>query len=172
MNALRLHVTLEDGPLLAAVDRAIAALSDSAGLMESIGDKLEKNARLRFETKTDPEGKAWAKLETESELAQYWNARKYPSGEIPGTLLERTRQLVNSLAHNAGEGWLEVGTTRTVPGKSQATWEVGLLHEFGTSRMPRRGILTADPKTGRLGDQDEADVLAVIANALGSAFSG
>lgn len=169
---IRLTVDLEDGPLLQAIDQAIAQLDNNAGWMRLIGQKLEENARKRFISKTDPTGAAWPKLETESPLAKYWNERKYPSGEIPGTLLERTRQLLNSLAHNAGDGWLEVGTTRTVPGKSQPTWEVGMLHEFGTKIMPRRGILTADPNTGRLGAQDEADLLEVVADALVSAFGG
>ena len=37
-------------------------------------------------------------------------------------------------------------------------------------RSPRRGILTANPEAGQLGAEDERDVLAIVSDALGSAF--
>lgn len=40
------------------------------------------------------------------------------------------------------------------------------FHEYGTKRMHRRGLLTADPTQGRLGATDEAMVLDVIAQWL------
>jgi phage gpG-like protein len=166
-----LLIELEDDAIVAALDRAIAALENTAPLMEDIGARLEANAQLRFETKTDPTGAPWAKLETESELARYWIERKYPDGFIPGTLLERTGFLRASLAHNSGEDFVEIGTSREVPGVSQPTWQVGMLHEFGTRIMPRRGILTKDPKTGELGADDQADVLAILNDVLGGAFA-
>lgn len=137
-------------------------------MMEDIGAKLESNINLRFDAKVDPTGAPWAPLSPVT--VNYWYAEKYPDG-IPGSLLERTRLLRNSLAYNAGEDFVEVGTSRRVPGKSQPFWQVGMLHEFGTTIMPRRGILTADPKTGQLGADDQADVLAIVNDVLGAAFS-
>lgn len=166
--ATTLQIDLEDGELLAAIDRLVAELDDSTQLMEDIGAKLESNVNLRFDTKTDPDGQPWKPLSQNT--VDYWYAIKYPEG-IPGSLLERTRALRNSLAYNAGDGFVEIGTSRTVPGKSQPTWQVGLLHEFGTTIMPRRGILTSDPKTGRLGADDQADVLAIVNEWLGGVFS-
>jgi phage virion morphogenesis protein len=163
-----LQIDLESGALLAAIDRLVAELADSTQLMEDIGAKLESNINLRFDAKVDPDGRAWKPLSQNT--VDFWYALKYPDG-IPGTLLERTRTLRNSLAFNAGDGFVEIGTSYTVPGKSQPTWQVGLLHEFGTTIMPRRGILTSDPKTGRLGADDEADILAIVNSWLGGAFS-
>lgn len=164
----KLLIELEDDAIIAAIDRAIAALENNAPMMEDIGAKLEANAQLRFETKTDPTGAAWAPLSQVTIDVFY--AEKYPEG-IPGTLLERTGYLRASLAHNSGDDFIEIGTSRRVPGKSQPFWQVGMLHEFGTKIMPRRGILTANPNTGELGAEDQEDVLAIVNDVLGGAFS-
>lgn len=161
------QVELQDEALLGAINRTIALLEEPRALLQDIGDKLEANAQLRFDTKTDPLGVPWAPLAANT--VNYWYAIKYPEG-IPGSLLERTRQLRNSLAHNVGDQWVDIGTTRTVPGKSRPTWEVGWLHEFGTAKMPRRGILMADPKKGTLGPTDQADLLALISGYIDRAI--
>lgn len=166
--ATSLLIELQDEQLLAAIDRALAMLEHPVAMMEDIGAKLESNINLRFDAKVDPTGAAWAPLSPVT--VNYWYAEKYPDG-IPGSLLERTRLLRNSLAYNAGDDFVEIGTSRRVPGKSEPFWQVGMLHEFGTTTMPRRGILTADPKTGELGADDQADVLAIVNDALGAAFS-
>lgn len=165
--ATPLLIELQSEQLLAAIDRAIDALERPAQMMEDIGAKLESNINLRFDAKVDPTGAAWKPLAPAT--INYWYAERYPDG-IPGSLLERTRLLRSSLAYNAGPDFVEIGTSRRVPGKSQPFWEVGMLHEFGTTTMPRRGILTADPKTGELGADDQADVLAIVNSVLGAAF--
>ena len=167
MSSSDFTIDLEDSALLAAIDRAIARLDRPQDLLQDIGDKLESNARLRFVTKTDPEGKAWAPLGPET--VDYWYKKRWPGG-VPGSLLQRTNELLQSLAHNAGDDFVDIGTSRRVPGKSQPFWQVGLLHEFGTVTMPRRGFLTADPETGRLGAYDEADLLAIVNGYMGSLF--
>lgn len=169
--AQRFQADWQDEKMLAAIDRALALLQNPGELLDEIGGKLEANAELRFETKTDPTGAAWAPLSpaTIEIYKSEWFIKKNPAFKdgIPGTLLERTRQLRASLTHNAGRDFLEVGTSRQVGRKK---WQVGALHEWGTEKMPRRGILTANPNTGALGPDDEADVLTIVSNALGSAF--
>ncbi len=163
------QIELDNAELLRAIDGAIELLARPRELMNAIGGKLETNANLRFDTKTDPAGVPWPPLSPVT--VNYWYAQKYPNG-IPGSLLERTRQLRASLGYNAGDDFVELGTSRRVPGKSQPYWEVGVLHEWGTVIMPRRGIFTADPKTGKLGAGDEADVLQVVNDAILGAFDG
>ncbi len=162
---------LQDADMLAAIDRAIAVLSSPGELMNAIGIKLEQNAQLRFDTKTDPSGKAWAPLKqsTKDIYESDWFIKANPAfkGGTPGTLLERTRQLRNSLAYNAGVDYIEIGTSRATTG---GRWQVGSLMETGTRNMEARRILTADPAAGKLGANDEADILAVVSKALGSAF--
>ncbi|MEY2689724.1 MAG: hypothetical protein RL375_3923 [Pseudomonadota bacterium] len=162
-----LQITLDNAELLRAIDGAIAVLAQPQQLLEDIGAKLESNANLRFDTKVDPAGVPWPPLSQVTKEVFY--AEKYPKG-IPGSLLERTRQLRNSLGYNVGPDWVILGTSRRVPGKSQPFWEVGQLHEWGTTIMPRRGILTADPETGKLGAGDEADILAIVQDAILGAF--
>jgi phage gpG-like protein len=162
-----LQITLDNAALLRAIDGAIELLASPRQLMEEIGAKLESNANLRFDSKKDPAGVPWPPLSQVT--IDYWYAKKYPKG-IPGTLMERTRQLRNSLGYNAADDSVVLGTSRRVPGKSQPYWEVGQLHEWGTVIMPRRGIFTADPKTGKLGGDDEADVLQIVNDAVLGAF--
>lgn len=159
----RVLIELDDAVLLAAIDRALAVLTHPGELLEDIGAKLEGNVELRFDQKVDPSGVPWAPLSPVTVDVFY--AAKYPGG-IPGSLLQRTNLMRASLTHNVGDDYLELGTSRSVPGKSQPTWQVGFLHEFGTTKMPRRGILTADPKAGTLGAEDQADVLAVVSQAM------
>jgi phage gpG-like protein len=164
-----LQIEVDNAELLRVIDGAIEQLANPRQLMLEIGSKLEANANLRFDTKVDPAGVPWPPLSPVT--VNYWYAEKYPGG-IPGSLLERTRQLRNSMGYNAGDTWVELGTSRRVPGKSQPYWEVGQLHEWGTAIMPRRGIFTADPKTGKLGAGDEADVLQVVNDFILGAFDG
>jgi phage virion morphogenesis protein len=161
------QIVFDNAELLRAIDGAIELLSRPRALMEEMGAKLESSAQLRFETKVDPAGVPWPALSPVT--VNYWYKKKYPKG-IPGSLLERTRQLRNSLAYNVGDDYVDLGTSRRVPGKSQPYWEVGQLHEWGTTIMPRRGILTADPETGALAASDEADLLAIIERAMLDAF--
>ena len=170
------NIALDDEPLLRAIDNALHLLQQPAPLLTAIGAKLEMNAQLRFDTKTDPSGQPWAPLSPATvEIYQSdWFIKRNPefAGGIPGSLLVRTNRLRQSLAFNVGESWVDIGTSRQVPGRRQPTWQVGLLHEWGTVKMPRRGLLVADPKTGELGADDRADVLDAVSRMLGDAFSG
>ncbi|GAB1388985.1 hypothetical protein MASR1M6_11660 [Rubrivivax sp.] len=168
------RIELDDAALLRAIDAAIAVLARPRVLMTEIGAAVQRNAQRRFDTKTDPAGTAWPAL-SPTTIAIYeseWFKARNPAFKngIPGTLLERTRQLRQSLAFSDGDDWVDIGTSRRVPGKSQPHWEVGMLHEWGTRRMPRRGILTADPATGEVGAEDAEDILSVVAAALEGAF--
>jgi phage gpG-like protein len=169
-----MRITLDDTALLRAIDSAVALLARPRGLLEEIGATVQRNAQLRFDTKTDPAGTAWPPLSpaTKAIYESDWFIERNPAfkGGIPGSLLERTRQLRNSLAYNVGPQWVDIGTSRRVPGKSQPYWEVGVLHEWGTRTMPRRGILTADPERGELGAEDRADILQVVQDAIEGAF--
>lgn len=168
---MRLTFDLDDTAVIAAIDEALASLQRPRELFEAIGAALEQNINLRFQTKTDPEGVAWAKLSSGTiEIYESdWFIKQNPEfkGGIPGTLLQRTNRMLQSLAYNADDAGLEVGFSRSTKGEK---WQVALLHEFGTETMPRRGILTADPKEGRLGAQDQADVLDAIRGQLGRLF--
>jgi phage gpG-like protein len=168
---MRLTFELDDAEVIAAIDEALASLQRPREMFEAVGAVLEQNINLRFQTKIDPEGNAWAPLApaTLEIYASDWFIKQNPEfkGGTPGTLLQRTNRMLQSLAYNADNAGLEVGFSRSTKGEK---WQVALLHEFGTEKMPRRGILTADPKEGRLGEQDQADVLDAIRGSLGRLF--
>lgn len=168
------QVELVDDALMRAIDGAINALQQSRPMMEDIGAKLESNARLRADRMVDPLGNAWAPL-SPTTVAIYqseWFIERNPhfAGGIPGQLLKRSGQLLESLSYVPGDDYVDIGTSRQVPGKSQPTWEVGVLHEWGTVKMPRRGLLTADPEQGTIADSDAQDVLDIVQTFIDGAL--
>lgn len=164
-------VRLDDSELLAAIDRTLALLQQPYELMNDIGAKIEKKAHERWDTKTDPNGDPWAPLSPATKdiyESDWFIARNSKfNGGIPGTLLDRTNELRGSLTHNTGDDYTEIGTSRP-----QGAWQIGWLHETGTTKMPRRGILTANPKTGELGAGDRDDVLGIVNGALRGTLFG
>lgn len=167
MSSLQLTVDLDDEAILAALDRVLAFLEQPTGLMDEVGAQLQANVAMRFVTKTDPSGQAWAPLSptTRAIYESEWFKARNPAFKagIPGSLLQRTNLMRASLAYNANPEALEIGFSRGTKGN---TWQVAMLHEWGTTKMPRRGVLTADPATGRLGAEDQADVLRIVNGAL------
>ena len=145
-------VTLDDAALQARLAEAVAKLRQPRELMDRIGAKLERNINDRFINKTDPNGQPWAPLRP-STIKRY--LKKY-DGNIPGSLLQRTRHMRDSLTHNAGDDFMEVGFGD----------RIAAFHETGTVKMTDRGLLTANPFTAELGAQDRDDVLDEIARYL------
>ena len=145
--------------------RAVARLERPRDLMTTLGAVLEANIEHRFDTKRDPDGNQWADL-AETTLARYAAQDK---GKRRGTVLERTGQMRNSLAANAGDDVVELGMSRLSTG---GRWSIPLLHETGTEHMPRRGIFLSDPEAGTLGAGDLADVDQALAAFLDDVFGG
>lgn len=141
-----------------------AKLADMHPAMDAIGAVLEREINLRFDLKQDPGGQSWAPL-APATLKRYAQADRRPARgggtEVvrAGTLLERTGLMRASLNHVASADQVEVGF-----GRPYAAY-----HEFGTSRMPRRGLLTTNPQTGELGAEDRRSVLEVIEAFLADA---
>jgi phage virion morphogenesis protein len=162
---------LADEAIVAALDRVIAALENPAPMYERMGGFMERAVQARFDSKTAPDGSAWAPL-SPTTIAIYgsdWFKALNPEFKdgIPGTLLERTRLLRESVSYNFGEDFLEVGTSRKV-----GAWQIGLLHETGTRKMPARRLLTKNPDTGELGDADAAGLLRIIDGFISGALAG
>lgn len=148
--------------MLKRIDAAIARLDEPHALLDAIGAELETAIALRFDLKADAAGHPWAPL-APSTKAGY--ERKYKGG-IPGSLLERTRHMRNSLAHNATNEYVEVGFSTDYAG----------YHVTGTKKMPRRdpifGFVNQEGTQGEMGEQDQADVLAVVDSFLADALGG
>lgn len=153
-----------EGTLLDRINSTLQQLQRPGDLMDSIGAVLERNVNLRFDTKRDPTGAAWAPLSPRT-VKIY--ERKY-KGSIPGSLLERSRHMRSTLAYNAGEDWAEVGFS-----DPKAIYhETGTKSKKGNPKMPRRGLLTANPELGELGAGDRDDVIAEVEAWLAGTLFG
>ena len=143
--------------VLQRIEQLRARASDLRPVMEDIGAVMERNVQARFDLKEDPGGRRWAPLAAATRASYDRADRSTGRGGKPevrhrGTLLERTGLMRQSLSTRASSDEVEIGFGR----------EPAVYHEFGTKRMPRRGLLTADPNAGTLGDDDRSDVLSVV----------
>lgn len=145
------HISVDDGAVVAYLRRLQRRVSDLTPAMRAIGAELESAISDRFETETDPEGRRW------EEWAPSY-ARAYPD-DANGRILDRYSDMLDSVSWDADADSVAVGF-----GVDYAVY-----HEFGTVRMPRRGLLTADPETGELSDADSTRILEVLTDFLGDA---
>lgn len=151
---LTAHV--DDAAFQAYFQRLRKRLANLEPVMETIGHTLETRVRERFESRNDPDGRAWAPW-AESTLASYpFPGTPAAAIEGPGNgrLLDRYGTMLDLLSYDAATNSVRVGFAH----------EYATYHEFGTKRMPRRGLLYSDPETGELGDDDEAAVLDVLSD--------
>lgn len=157
----RLLIEVDLGDVVPRLSRALDQLDHLGPLMADIAAVLENNVQRRFDAKVDPTGKQWAGLQPSTSAAYKTPSYvKKMSGNYPGTLLERTREMRNSLESRAGDDWAEIGFGN----------QIAQYHETGTKKMARRGLLTADPDVGTLGHDDLTDIEREVAQFLGSLF--
>lgn len=147
-----LRIDLVNEPeLLARLGRAIAQLEQPRELLDAIGARLEANVEFRFDNKVAPDGSRWLPIAESTRRA--YEADPKNNGTVPGSLLERTRHMRDSLEHVATDRYVDVGFGDAIAG----------YHETGTRRgLPRRQLLSDDPIAGTLGAQDREDVLEEI----------
>ena len=145
-----LTVTVESKPVTDLLSKLMRRLDDLKPAMASIGQELESRVSARFETETDPKGQPWAP----------WAASTAATYPIDGNrrILDRYGDMLSSLNHAATSDSVRIGF-----GSPIATF-----HEWGTERMPRRGLLTDDPDAGTLAAEDETAVLQVLNTFLTS----
>lgn len=151
----RLTIQIDDAALQQRLNNAIAQLERPRELLDAVGAVLETNVALRIDDfKADPNGAPWAALMPSTQKAY---VKKY-KGNVPGSLLDR----YGLSAGGSGGGGLRAGLTHNMVGDNAV--EIGfdvpyaIFHEFGTSKMKRRGLLTGNPTTRQLGEEDRADV--------------
>lgn len=152
------RIQINSAPIDALLNRVITVIERPTELLDRIGAVMERNTQIRFETKTDPNGVPWQAL-AESTLASY---RVKYKGVIPGGLLERTREMRNSLAYHVTGISVEVGFSVDYAGYQITGKKDGTL--------PSRDPLTGNWRTGQLGAGDEADIVAEIEDFLSQGF--
>ncbi len=150
----RFEITLEgDQELRRALGDVLRQLEDGTEMFDGIGALLVQNIQFRFDTQTAPDGTPWLPLAASTKRIY---EKKY-EGNIPGSLLQRTRHMRDTLTHNHGRDFVEVGFGDII----------ALYHETGTRRgLPRRQLLSDDPIAGTLGEGDRQDVLDFVTGYL------
>ena len=139
-----------------AINELMRRMGDLTPVMNDIGGMIEARVKTRFETETDPLGGAWAPW------ADSYNPATGGTRPTNGnsTILDLDGDMLNSLS------WQAYATSVTVGfGVPYAAY-----HEFGTTKMPRRGLLFADPDSGTLAPDDETEILDILGDYLASAI--
>jgi phage virion morphogenesis protein len=135
------------GPKDDPIGQLLRRLADVRPAMEAIGAEMESRVANRFETRTDPLGSPWAPWAPAT-------AKSYPANGR-GQILERYGDMLSSLNWQADDKSVLVGFGAAA---SRAGDVYATYHEFGTTKMPRRGLLTADPDAGSLAPPDVAAI--------------
>lgn len=141
-----IRIDIDDREVRQALSALARRVADMTPAMRAIGQEMETRIAARFETRRDPAGRPWPPLRPATEKAKRGR----------GSILYRSGELLDSRAHRAGPFEAAVGF-----GKPYAAY-----HEFGTKRMPRRGLLMADPERGTLGEDDKRAILDILADYL------
>ena len=139
-----LTIQVDDKALRDVFATLTRRMNNLTPVMNSIGMEMEGRVSGRFESRTDPNGKAWAPWAPAT--------REYYPQDGNRKLLDRYGDMLLSLNHQATRDNVRIGF-----GKAYSTY-----HEFGTATMQRRGLLFADPEAGTMGTADEAAVLDII----------
>jgi len=158
-----LTIAIDDEAFRDLLQTLQGRLQDMTPVMTGIGAEMESRVSRRFETRTDPTGKPWEKWADATD-------ESYPRPGTPAAikagrsgnarLLDRYGDMLQGLSYQAEARSVRVGFDQ-----SYATFhEFGV--EFGKRRMPRRGLLMANPQAGTLAPDDERAVLDVLSDFL------
>lgn len=153
-------IEISNEQVLELFNRLLATGQDMSPVMSTIGATLENRVRQRFETKTDPTGAPWAPWKPST-------IKSYPHGGNK-KLLNRFGDMLGSLSHQVNGNSVLVGFGAV----ASNGFSYPGAHEFGTAKMERRGLLTADPVAGTLGAGDEEAILGVLRAALQNTSKG
>lgn len=149
-----IEVKTDSAELEAITRRLLARLGNLRPAMSGIGMELENRIRNRIDTRTDPTGAAWIGWADST-------IRGYPA-DGNKQILDRYGDMIRSLGYQADTLSVSVGF-----GQPYAAY-----HEFGTERMPRRGLITADPEQGTLAPADEQAILDILYDLLDTTIGG
>ena len=150
-----LTITIDDSAFRATMRRLQDGMDDLTPVMERIGYTLETNTRNRFETKTDPNGQAWKPWAAKTLKYYPFAGSKYVNeddGPGNGKLLDRYGTMLDGLSYQADSNSVRVGFAAPY----------AAYHEYGTKKMPRRGMLMGNPDAGTLGQADERAVIDIL----------
>jgi len=137
-----INIEIDDREVRLAIDDLRRRVQDMSPVMRAIGADMERRMLERFETQTDPAGRKWEPL----------SPRTVKAKKGRGSILYHHGTLMDSRASQA-----DASSVRWGFGQKYAAF-----HEFGTKRMPRRGLLLADADRRELAEEDRSLILEAI----------
>jgi phage gpG-like protein len=150
-----LTITVDDAGFRAYLQQMQDRMGDLTPVMDDIGNAMVQSTRGRFETRTDPNGapwKPWAPSTRRTYPFAGTPAAAGPDGPGNSRLLDRYGTMLDGLNHQPNNNSVRIGFAQPY-----ATY-----HEYGSSKMPRRGMLMGDPVAVTLGATDEATVIDIL----------
>lgn len=141
-------ISFDDRSVIAALRQLQGNVGDMTPAMNEIGMELEGRISARFEAERDPSGQAWKPWATST-------AKAYPKSGNK-RILDRTSDMLRSLNYQADRDSVTVSFGV----------DYAIYHEFGTKRMPRRGLVMEDPDESRLSGEDERNILDIVTRYL------
>lgn len=115
---------------------------DFTPILREIGTLIESSVQQRFDTKTDPDGKAWAAWSAKTAEAR--------AKENRGALLVYTGNMRSGLSSSVANKQVRVGFNV----------DYAQNHEFGTSKIPGRRMLLT--RSNDLSTADRAEIYELL----------
>jgi phage gpG-like protein len=172
VSGVRLELTVDDGGLGRALERAIAAGADLKPALEASAQVLETNISLRFDQGHGPGGIPWP------------ISRR--AAEEGGKTMIKSGSLRESITHETRETEVEVGSAANAPGDVR---HYAATHQYGAHITPKKGEFLIFPGAGGhlvfvrsvdiparpfigFDDQDVADLEDLWTDVVREAFDG
>jgi len=141
-------ISFDDRSVIAALRTLRSRVEDTRPAMNEIGMEIENRVSARFETQSDPSGRAWTPWAASTR-------KSYPKAGN-GSILDRMGDMMESLSHQADKDSVTIGFGE----------DYAIYHEYGTKKMPRRGLMMEDPNARRLSGEDEQSILSILQRHL------
>lgn len=154
-----LTIHYQNSEVSSYLERLRARLGDLQPVLQEIGTTIEGRVSARFETETDPLGRSWhpwAASTAQSYPRPGSKAAKAAGRAGNARILDRYGDMLGGLSHQADKDSVRIGFAHPY-----ATY-----HEFGTKKMPRRGLLFSNPETGELPPEDTKLIIDILQRHL------
>jgi phage virion morphogenesis protein len=157
---LNTRLTLVSDTISVALKDLSAHLEDPHQAMKDIGAEMQKRISARFESQSDPSGKAWAPR-SQVTLDLYAKRAEEGGPKGHGRILDDIGTMLSSLVWEADQTSVVVGFGAVASKKGDA---YAVYHEFGAPKnnMPRRGLIFEDPESSTLTQDDKQAISDII----------
>lgn len=154
-----LKITINDTELQAAFKRLKQAATDQRAAFQDISEYTLRRVDSTFRDEKDWYGLPWQPLSAKT-LKQKRKQRPPAIQKI----LQNTGLFRSSFSYDAGTDFAEIGSNRV--GKNGAP--LGLLHQLGSRRLPKRETLPNEQRG--LPRQDTEEILAILEEHITGAW--